>query len=65
MIYSLLSKNVGSHIYALLLAKVTRMPGLGGGGGGVFVCVCVCGGGGGGTHARLSGTFGPPSRHVL
>ena len=39
MIYSLLSKNVGSHIYALLLAKVTRMPGLGGGGGGVFVCV--------------------------
>ena len=37
MIYSLLSKNVGSHIYALLLAKVTRMPGLGGGGGGAVV----------------------------
>ena len=33
MIYALLSKNVASRIYALLLAKFAKAPGLGGGGG--------------------------------
>ena len=32
MIYALLSKNVTSRIYALLLAKFAKVPGLGGGG---------------------------------
>ena len=35
MSYALLSKNVASRIYELLLAKFAKVPGWGGGGGGV------------------------------
>ena len=48
MIYELLSKNVTSHIYALLWAKFARMPGLGGGQPNFG-------------NARFLGAYGPPA----
>ena len=46
IIYTLLSKNVASGIYALLLAKFAKVPGLGGGGQPNF------------GNARILGAFG-------
>ena len=53
MIYALLSKNVVSRIYALLLAKFAKVPGLGGEVG--------VGGQLNSGHASILGASGPPT----
>ena len=56
MIYALLSKNVVSRIYALLLAKFAKVPGLGGGGGRGQPNF---------GNARILGAYVPPTHPLL